>query len=60
MMDSKTLVLELMRDLGRSEAAALRETASTLTGRAGKATQAKASPNSCGGAAEARMFRLPQ
>ena len=31
MMDSKTLVLELMRDLGRREAAALRETASTLT-----------------------------
>ena len=32
MMDSKTLVLDLMRDLGRREAAALRETASTLTG----------------------------
>lgn len=32
MMDSKTFVLELMRDLGRHEAAALRETASTLTG----------------------------
>lgn len=32
MMDSKTLVLELMRDMGRREAAALRETASTLTG----------------------------
>lgn len=31
MMDSKTLVLELMRDIGRREAAALRETASTLT-----------------------------
>lgn len=32
MMDSKTLVLELMRDLGRREAAALRETAADLSG----------------------------
>ena len=32
MTESKALVLELLRDLGRSEAAALRETASTLTG----------------------------
>ena len=32
MMESKTMVLDLMRDLGRREAAALRETAATLTG----------------------------
>lgn len=32
MMDSKTLVLELMRDLGRREAAALRETAADRSG----------------------------
>ena len=32
MTESKALVLELLHDLGRREAAALRETASTLTG----------------------------
>lgn len=32
MMNSKTLVLDLMRDLGRREAAALRETAANLSG----------------------------